>query len=171
MRRLATTTKGDVAVDKAQLLDPATPALLTAEEIMGILPHRQPFLLVDRVTHMEEEKMIVGLKNVTMNDNFFVGHFPDRPIMPGVLQIEALAQLSGILVLKGAEKAARENFFFGGVESCRFRKPVVPGDTLMMKVDVTKFNKRFGVLKAHGEAYVNGATVCDADLTLVIAKG
>lgn len=81
-----------------------------------------------------------------------------------------MAQLGGILVLSGMDDSAKQNFFFGGVENCRFRKPVVPGDTLVMKVDITKLNKRFGVVKAHGEAYVNEEIVCDADLTLVVAK-
>eukprot|EP00803_Ostreobium_quekettii_P000556 evm.model.scf_322.5 EVM.evm.TU.scf_322.5 scf_322:88790-90652(-) len=149
---------------------PSMAAVKTAEDIMAILPHRYPFLLVDRVVELEAGKCIVGYKNVTMNDNFFTGHFPDRPIMPGVLQVEALAQLGGLLVLEDADESARSNFFFGGVENCRFRKPVVPGDTLMMRVEITKFNKRFGICKVNGKAYVGSDIVCDADLTLVIAK-
>lgn len=151
-------------VATASLLDPTATALLTTEDIFEILPHRYekrsnfevefhryPFLLVDRVTQMEKAKMIVGVKNVTINDNFFIGHFPGRPIMPGirtsnfivkriegVLQIEALAQLLGILILKDVDKSAQENFFFGGVENCRFKKPVVPGDTLVTFLALSK---------------------------------
>ncbi|GMH36472.1 hypothetical protein BSKO_04340 [Bryopsis sp. KO-2023] len=140
------------------------------DEIMNILPHRFPFLLVDRVVEIQKGKSIVGYKNVTINDNFFPGHFPERAIMPGVLQVEALAQLGGILVLEGADDTAKSNFFFGGIEKCRFKKPVVPGDTLMMKVEITKFNKRFGICKSHGECYVGEDLVCETDMTLVIAK-
>lgn len=140
------------------------------DNIMEILPHRYPFLLVDRVVELKEGEYIIGYKNVTINDNFFTGHFPDRPIMPGVLQVEAMAQLGGILVLEGASEDARNNFFFGGIDNCKFRKPVLPGDTLMMRVEVTKFNKKFGVLKTSGKAYVGGDLVCEAALTLIMAK-
>eukprot|EP00887_Chlorella_sp_A99_P004621 scaffold4.g4621.t1 len=147
-----------------------TGALKDIQEIMNILPHRYPFLLVDRVLEWEYGKYAVGYKCVTVNDNFFPGHFPQRAIMPGVLQVEAMAQLGGIVMIDPAVAAQQTNFFFGGVENCRWRKPVVPGDVLMMRVEVTKFNKRFGICKMKAEAYVGEDVVCDAELTLVMGK-
>ena len=137
------------------------------DAIMKILPHRYPFLLVDRVVELEPQKYAVGYKNITMNDNFFPGHFPQRPIMPGVLQIEAMAQLGGIVMMDPENPA--ENFFFGGIDCCKFRRPVVPGDTLMMRVELTKFNKRFGVAKMTAKGYVGKALAVEADLTLIMA--
>lgn len=136
---------------------------------MKVLPHRFPFLLVDRVIELEHQKFGVGYKNITINDQFFPGHFPERAIMPGVLQVEAMAQLGGIVMLD-PEAPAKEQFFFGGIEKCRFRKPVVPGDTLMMRVEVTKYNKRFGIVKMTGKAYVGSDLVCEADLTLAMGS-
>jgi 3-hydroxyacyl-[acyl-carrier-protein] dehydratase len=110
---------------------------------------------------------------VTINDNFFPGHFPQRAIMPGVLQVEALAQLAGIVMLDpeaGSDSEKNNNFFFGGVDNCKWRRPVVPGDMLMMRVDVTKFNPRFGICKTAAKAFVGADLVCEADLTLVLAK-
>lgn len=148
----------------------AAPTVLGIDKIMELLPHRFPFLLVDRVLEYVPGQYAVGMKNVTINDHFFNGHFPGRPIMPGVLQIEAMAQVGGIVFLdpETGGEGARDNFFFGGVEKCRFRRPVVPGDTLIMKVELTKLNKRFGIAKMHGEAYVGDQLACDADLTLVL---
>jgi 3-hydroxyacyl-[acyl-carrier-protein] dehydratase len=111
----------------------------------------------------------VGYKNVTANDNFFTGHFPDRKIMPGVLQVEAMAQLGGIVMMDPADKASQQNFFFGGIDGCKFRRPVVPGDTVMMRVELTKFNKRFGIAKMQATAYVGAEMCCEAELTLVMA--
>jgi len=139
-------------------------------QIMQTLPHRYPFLLVDRVVEWEKEKYAVGYKCVTINDNFFTGHFPDRPIMPGVLQIEAMAQLGGIVMLDPEDTAAKGLFFFGGIESCRFRRPVVPGDVLMMRAEVTKYNKRFGIVKMSAKGYVGEELAVDAELTLAMGK-
>lgn len=149
---------------------PNMTALKEIQEIMDILPHRYPFLLVDRVLEWEYGKYAVGYKCVTINDNFFPGHFPQRAIMPGVLQVEAMAQLGGIVMIDPADAAQQNNFFFGGVDNLRWRKPVVPGDVLMMRVDVTKFNKRFGICKMDAKAYVGEDLVCEAELTLVMAK-
>ncbi|KAL0046678.1 hypothetical protein WJX82_007011 [Trebouxia sp. C0006] len=121
---------------------------------MDILPHRFPFLLVDRVIELEPEKYAVGYKNVTINDNFFPGHFPQRAIMPGVLQVEAMAQLGGLLMIDPENEAAKNNFFFGGVDNCKWRRPVVPGDCLMMRVELIKFNKRYGFAKMRGTCHV-----------------
>lgn len=130
---------------------------------------RYPFLLVDRVLEWEYGKYAVGYKCVTINDNFFPGHFPQRAIMPGVLQVEAMAQLAGIVMIDPEDAGQQNNFFFGGVDNLRWKKPVVPGDVLMMRVEVTKFNKRFGVCKTEAKAYVGEDLVCEADLTLVMA--
>lgn len=146
-------------------------ALKDIEAIQEILPHRFPFLLVDRVVELETQKYAIGYKNVTANDNFFTGHFPERKIMPGVLQVEAMAQLGGIVMMDPEkDTSAQQNFFFGGIEGCKFRRPVVPGDTLMMRVDLTKFNKRFGIAKVSAKAYVGKDLCCEAELTLVLAK-
>jgi len=97
-----------------------------------------------------------------INDNFFPGHFPSRPLMPGVLQVEAMAQVGGLVMLTPEVGGSKENFFFGGVDNCRFRRPVLPGDTLVMKVELLKLNKRFGVAKMKAEAYVGNAMCCEA---------
>mmetsp|Transcript_16508 Transcript_16508/g.28298 ORF Transcript_16508/g.28298 Transcript_16508/m.28298 type:complete len:209 (-) Transcript_16508:339-965(-) len=149
---------------------PAFKALKDINQIMQTLPHRYPFLLVDRVVEWEREKYAVGYKCVTVNDNFFPGHFPERPIMPGVLQVEAMAQLAGLCMLDPEDKAAKGLFFFGGIENCRFRKPVVPGDMLMMRAEITKYNKRFGVVKVAATGYVGTELVVEAELTLAMAK-
>lgn len=144
--------------------------VLDIEAIKGVLPHRYPFLLVDRVVEIEYGKSAVGYKNITVNDQFFNGHFPERAIMPGVLQIEAMAQLGGLVMLDPANQEAKEQFFFGGIEGCRFRRPVVPGDTLMMRVEVTKYNKRFGIVKMNAKGYVGTDLAVEADLTLAMGK-
>ena len=148
--------------------------VLDINEVMKILPHRYPFLLVDKVIELERGSYAVGVKNVTVNDNFFPGHFPQRPIMPGVLQVEAMAQVGGIVLLDpnedGDGTGTKQQFFFGGVDSCRFRKPVVPGDTLHMKVELIKLQKRFGIAKMKGTCYVGNDVTCEAELMLVLGK-
>ncbi|BDA50344.1 3-hydroxyacyl-[acyl-carrier-protein] dehydratase FabZ [Coccomyxa sp. Obi] len=145
-------------------------ALKDIEEIQEILPHRFPFLLLDRVVEYVPQKYAVGYKNITANDNFFTGHFPERKIMPGVLQVEAMAQLGGIVMMDPENAAAKKNFFFGGIDGCKFRRPVVPGDTLMMRVELTKFNPRFGIAKMSAKAYIGKDLCCEAELTLVMGK-
>jgi beta-hydroxyacyl-ACP dehydratase FabZ len=138
--------------------------MLTIQEIMDLLPHRYPFLLVDRVVEWEPGVRIVGLKNVTINEPFFAGHFPGFPIMPGVLIVEALAQTGGILALKvlGERKLA----FFAGIDNCRFRRPVLPGDQLLLNVTITA--RKGPVWKMHGEARVGDALAAEADLTATL---
>eukprot|EP01082_Thalassiosira_pseudonana_P004314 g4202.t1.1.5e174189 g4202 g4202.t1 contig15:551597-552331(-) len=137
--------------------------IFSLEDIAKILPHRYPFLLVDKVVEYEMGKRAVGIKSVTLNEPHFTGHFPDRPIMPGVLQVEAMAQLAGIVCLQmeGAEPGAV--FFFAGVDGVKWKKPVVPGDTLVMEVEIKKWNKRFGIATATGRAYVDGEMAVELD--------
>lgn len=143
-------------------------ATMSIESIMEVLPHRFPFLLVDRVLSVEAGKRVIAVKNVTVNEPFFPGHFPTRPIMPGVLQVEALAQVGGLALKDYLVGDEQRDFFFGGVDNVRWRRPVVPGDTLIMEVEVRSFKPRFGIAKMSGKAYVNGNVACEADLTLVI---
>jgi UDP-3-O-[3-hydroxymyristoyl] N-acetylglucosamine deacetylase / 3-hydroxyacyl-[acyl-carrier-protein] dehydratase len=137
-------------------------------KILEYLPHRYPFLLVDRVTMIEDEKRIEGIKNVTINEPFFQGHFPGLPIMPGVLQLEALAQLSGILLLQNPENRGKLAFFMA-VDKARFRKPVLPGDQLHLIGEVLKIKKR--LLKVKGTAMVEGKVVCEAELMFSVFDG
>jgi len=139
---------------------------LDIKQIMSKLPHRYPFLLVDRVIDYKEREWIKAIKNVTMNELFFQGHFPGEPIMPGVLMIEALAQTGGILAL--IEESAKDKLaFFMTINNAKFRKPVVPGDQLLFHVTVTK-RVRESIIQTHGEASVDGKVVCEADLMFSI---
>ena len=137
-------------------------------EIMDLLPHRYPFLLVDRIVEWEPGKRIVGIKNVTINEPFFQGHFPGHPIMPGVLIVEAVAQAGGILALK-AMGGERRIAYFAGIDNCKFRRPVVPGDQL--RLEVTVLAHKGPVWKMHGEALVDGAVAAKADVTATIPDG
>ena len=141
-------------------------AILDINEIRAILPHRYPFLLVDRIVEMEPER-IVGIKNVTVNEPFFQGHFPDFPVMPGVLIIEAMAQAAGVLVLKNIADRENKLVLLVAVENARFRKPVVPGDTLRMEMKVVK--RKASVAKMAGVATVDGAVVAEAEVMCKLA--
>ena len=112
----------------------------------------------------EQGKTAVAVKNVTINEPFFPGHFPKRPIMPGVLMVEAMAQVGGIVMMDPEDP--KENFFFGGIDGCKFRRPVVPGDTLLIRVSLKKMNKRFGVAKMDATCWVGKDKACEAELTL-----
>jgi 3-hydroxyacyl-[acyl-carrier-protein] dehydratase len=131
-------------------------------EIMSILPHRYPFLLIDRVVELERKTRIVALKNVTVNEPHFTGHFPEYPIMPGVLMIEAIAQAGGALLLTEFPDRAEKLMLFTGIDAARFRKPVVPGDQL--RIEVTVLNWRSTVVKMRGIATVEGKVACDATI-------
>ncbi len=138
-------------------------------DILAMMPHRYPFLLLDRVLEMDREH-IRAIKNVTINEPFFLGHFPERPVMPGVMIVEALAQAGGFLVLSRLEEAARQGklIFFTGIDRCRFRRPVVPGDQLVLEVDVVNIRSSFG--KIRGRALVDGELACEADLMSALAE-
>lgn len=137
-------------------------ALMDIFSLLKIMPHRYPFLLVDRILEINTEtNTIVGIKNVTINEPFFMGHFPEKPVMPGVLLIEALAQTGGLMLLSSVD-AANKLLLFMGIDNAKFRKPVIPGDQLIIKVQM--IGKRFNTYKFHGEATVNGQVVCEADL-------
>lgn len=130
-------------------------------EILNILPHRYPFLLVDRITECDDKQRIVGIKNLTINESFFQGHFPGQPVVPGVLQMEAMAQVAGILLnrLFGGEGKVS---YFAAIDNARFRRPVVPGDQLRMEVEIIKAKPRLS--KVHAKAFVEDQLVSEADL-------
>ncbi len=136
-------------------------------QIKEILPHRPPFLLVDKIIELEPRIRIVGIKQVTINEQFFLGHFPEAPVMPGVLVIEALAQTGAILALREFTDRTNKIPFFSGIEKARFRKPVVPGDTLVLEVTALRMGMK--VQKMHGEAKVNGEIVAEAEIMSIIA--
>ncbi|TLY23125.1 MAG: 3-hydroxyacyl-ACP dehydratase FabZ [Nitrospirae bacterium] len=142
---------------------------MDSTEIQAILPHRYPFLLVDRIEELEIGKRVIGIKNVTVNEPFFQGHFPGRPIMPGVLIIEAMAQVGGVLAFKSANQSGAKLVYFMGIDKAKFRKPVLPGDRLRFVVDVLK--ARHPYWKMRGEAYVEDSLVCEAELMAMVTDG
>lgn len=135
------------------------------EQIKQTIPHRYPFLLVDKVTEMEEGKRVVGLKNVSANEPFFQGHFPEYAVMPGVLIIEALAQVGAMAVL-GKEENKGKLGFLAGVDKCRFKKQVRPGDQLQLEVEIIRFKGAIG--KGKGIATVDGEVACEAEIMFAI---
>jgi 3-hydroxyacyl-[acyl-carrier-protein] dehydratase len=146
---------------------------LDIQEILELLPHRYPFLLVDRVLSYNidgEHKTLRGLKNVSFNEPFFTGHFPGKPVLPGVLILEAMAQATGILAFTMVGKPqADELYYFASIDNARFKRPVVPGDQLILDVEYLK--ERRGIAKFTGVASVNGEVVCSADLMCAKRKG
>jgi 3-hydroxyacyl-[acyl-carrier-protein] dehydratase len=135
--------------------------ILMIEDIQKLLPHRYPFLLVDRIINFVPNKSATGIKNVTFNEPFFQGHFPERPIMPGVLIVEAMAQVGGI-VLRHLPGMENQLSLFAGIDKVRFRRPVVPGDRLTITTELLVSRKRFG--KMHGRAEVDGQLACEGEL-------
>jgi len=143
--------------------------MIEIKEIMAILPHAYPFLLVDRIVEIEPGRRVVGIKNVTYNEPFFPGHFPGRPIMPGVLIIEAMAQTAGVLVFNSLPEADRKKqVFFLGIDNVRFRKPVIPGDQLRMELEITRHRQSVWGFK--GKALVDGNVVAEGDLMAMIGE-
>jgi 3-hydroxyacyl-[acyl-carrier-protein] dehydratase len=140
--------------------------ILDAIGIQKILPHRYPFLLVDTIVEMERLKRIVGLKNVSINESYFQGHFPGKPVMPGVLIIEGMAQTGGLLLLLEIPDREKKLLYFAAVDEARFRRPVVPGDQLRMEVTVLKWRVKF--CKLHGVATVNGELAAEATLKCML---
>lgn len=142
--------------------------MMDIQEIAAILPHRYPFLLVDRVLSFDPGKKMVGLKNVTINEPFFQGHFPGHPIMPGVLIIESMAQIGGLLAYKSAKGREGQLVYFLGIDKAKFRKPVLPGDQLRIEVEVLRQRPPYWKLK--GMAYVNDRLVSEAEFTAMLQK-
>lgn len=141
--------------------------MMNSQEIQKVLPHRYPFLLVDRIEEIEEGKRAVGIKNVTVNEPFFQGHFPGNPIMPGVLIVEAMAQVGGVAILS-MEEYKGKLAVFAGIDNVRFRKQVIPGDVLRMEVELTVIKR--GIGKAKARAIVDGKTACEGELMFAIVS-
>jgi len=143
--------------------------MIEIKEIMAMLPHAYPFLLVDRIVEIEPGKRAVGIKNVTYNEPFFPGHFPGRPIMPGVLIVEAMAQTAGVLAFNSLpEQERKKSVFFLGMDNVRFRKPVMPGDQLRMELEITRHRQSIWGFK--GKALVDGNVVAEGDLLAMIGE-
>lgn len=144
--------------------------VLDIRDILEHLPHRYPFLLVDRVIELEKDKRIVAIKNVTINEPFFVGHFPHLPVMPGVLQIEALAQAAGILSFQSMGRVSDDSsvYYFVGIDNARFKRPVSPGDQLRLEVEITRVAR--SIWKYSGRATVDGQVAAEADLMCTLRQ-
>jgi len=140
--------------------------IMDAIDVQSILPHRYPFLLVDRVVTFERGQRAVGLKNVTINDPYFQGHFPGRPVFPGVLIVEALAQLGGILAIRSSSVEEAPIVYLTGIDKGKFRKPVIPGDQIRLEVEVIKCRPPFW--KMQGKAFVGSDLVCEAESTAMM---
>ncbi len=158
VRKIAESHQRNIRMERTE-----TNEILGVNEIKNILPHRYPFLLVDRVIKLEEDKMAVGIKNVTVNEGFFQGHFPDLPIMPGVLQVEALAQVAGILLFRN-KKESNSLGYFRSIENVKFRRPVVPGDQLRLEVQMIK--RKGNLAKFSGQVFVDNQVITEAEFTI-----
>jgi len=137
-------------------------------EIMKFLPHRYPFLLVDKILELEPDKRIVGLKNVTINEQFFQGHFPGAPVMPGVLIIESMAQVAGVLIYRDLPDKDKKLIYFSGIENAKFRRPVLPGDQLLVEMQLLNRRNNFG--KMQGRATVDGKLAAEAVVLFAIVE-
>jgi 3-hydroxyacyl-[acyl-carrier-protein] dehydratase len=159
------TTNLNATAEPAAIETPSGP--LDINQIQAILPHRYPFLLIDRVLEMERKKKIVAIKNVTINEPFFAGHFPGYPIMPGVLIVEAMAQAGGAMLLTEVQDRNSKLIVFTGIEKARFRRPVVPGDQLRIEVVMLSWKEGASriAVRMEGKAFVNGKVVCDGTVS------
>jgi 3-hydroxyacyl-[acyl-carrier-protein] dehydratase len=157
---------GALGKEGSKMPDQQSETILDAVEIQRIIPHRYPFLLVDRIVELEAGKRAVGIKNVTMGDGFFQGHFPDYPVMPGVLIVEAIAQAGAVAILTTEELRGRM-VFFAGIDNVRFKRQVKPGDTLRLEVEMGQLRRGIGT--GSGTATVDGELACKADLMFAIA--
>jgi 3-hydroxyacyl-[acyl-carrier-protein] dehydratase len=163
--RMSETTNLNATAEPAAIETPSGP--LDINQIQAILPHRYPFLLIDRVLEIERKKKIVAIKNVTINEPFFAGHFPNFPIMPGVLIVEAMAQAGGAMLLTEVEDRSNKLIVFTGIEKARFRRPVVPGDQLRIEVVMLSWKEGASriAVRMEGKAFVNGKVVCDGTVS------
>ena len=150
------------------MYDPKQPPICSHERIYELLPHRYPFQMIDKIIYLDDNS-VVGVKNVTMNEYYFMGHFPNNPVMPGVMQIEAMAQTGGILVLSSVPDPENYWPYLVGIENCRFRKSVIPGDTVIFKCELLAPIRR-GIAKMIGKAYVSGQVVCEAEMTASLVR-
>ena len=156
------------ALNQVPQFDPKQPPVMDMNRIAQLLPHRYPFQMIDRIIALDENS-VVGVKNVTMNEPFFPGHFPGNPVMPGVMQLESMAQTGGILVLSTVPDPENYWPYLIGIENCRFRRNVLPGDTLLLRCEFTSPMKR-GIVKMQGRGYVAGLLVCEADMIASLVK-
>lgn len=154
--------------NKVPVYDPKQPPICSHERIYELLPHRYPFQMIDKITYLDENS-VVGIKNVTMNESYFMGHFPNNPVMPGVMQVEAMAQTGGILVLSSVPDPENYWPYLVGIENCRFRKSVIPGDTVIFRCELISPIRR-GIAKMTGKAYVAGQVVCEAEMTASLVR-
>ena len=150
------------------MTDPRTPNPIDIQGIMDLLPHRFPILLVDRILDFEPRQWIRGLKNLSMSDQIFQGHFPNRPVFPGVLIVEAMAQTGGCLMMQEFEDRQRKVIYFMGIDAVKFRKPVLPGDQMIMEVKVVSLRGK--ICKMRGEAFVDGAKVAEAEFMSMLME-
>jgi len=152
---------------KQSTIDNVMETVLDSQAIQKLLPHRYPFLLVDRIVELEPKIRIVGIKQVSINEPYFQGHFPGAPVMPGVLVVEALAQVGAVLALREIEDRDQKLVLFTGIKEARFHRPVVPGDTLVLEVTALRIGSR--VQRMHGEAKVDGQLAADAEIMSIVA--
>ena len=148
--------------------DPTKKPLYDINQIKSLLPHRYPFLLIDKITEMDE-KAVIGIKNVTMNENFFMGHFPNEPIMPGVLQVEAMAQIGGILALSKVEDPENYQTLFLKIDKVKFKRKVIPGDTIVFRLELLAPIRR-GLVNMFGQAFVGGELALEGELMAQVSK-